>query len=184
MPRFHSTGAIILAGGKSSRMGQDKGLMFLDGKPMIQYVIDVTKKITTNILIVANNKHYQSFGLPVVKDIFSEKGPLGGVYTGLTHSPFEYNLVLSCDVPYLTGGVLESLLENCTGFDITVAQSAGKIHPLIGVYRKTSLVVIEKNLHSEKLKLMDLFADLKDNIVEMNDFLPENFRNINSPGDL
>ncbi|MBK6525689.1 MAG: NTP transferase domain-containing protein [Crocinitomicaceae bacterium] len=92
--------------------------------------------------------------------------------------------ILSCDVPFIHEGVLEFLLDSCTGYDITVAKSEGKIHPLVGVYRKTCLPVVKKNLDEKKLKVMGIFDELKVRELDMEDFLPENFRNINSPNDL
>src|SRR5688572_12198546 len=179
MALFHSIGVIILAGGKSSRMGQDKGLMPVNEKPMVQFVIDADKKVGTDLILVTNDDRYKQFGHPVIKDEWPEKGPLAGIYTGLKHSAFDYNLVLSCDIPYIHEGVLEFLVESCTGYDITVAESAGKIHPLIGVYRKTCLPVIQQNLQDNNLKVTAIFDKLRVRMLDMIDFLPENFRNIN-----
>lgn len=184
MAIYHHIGVIVLAGGKSSRMGQDKGFYPLGDKPMIAHVLDTAKKITDAILIVANDDRYNQFGFPVIADEYREKGPLAGLYTGIKNSTFEYNLVLTCDVPYLHEGVLEFLIDSSTGYDITLAESEGRQHPLIAVYRKSCLPVIEKNLDENNLKITALFDHLKVRMVDMVDFLPENFRNINSPGDL
>ena len=92
--------AIILAGGKSSRMGSDKGLVLLNGKPMISYIIEILKKMQIPIIIISNNENYKQFGLPVFADIIKEKGPLGGIYTGLKNSKTESNIIVSCDVPF------------------------------------------------------------------------------------
>ncbi|MBI3133543.1 MAG: molybdenum cofactor guanylyltransferase [Bacteroidetes bacterium] len=184
MAIFQQTGIILLAGGKSSRMGQDKGLMSLNGKPMVQFILDTAKKISDTILIVANNADYNQFGYPVYADDFFEKGPLAGLYTGLKNSTAEYNLVLSCDIPFIHEGVLEFLIESSTGYDCTISESAGKMHPLVGVYRKSCLPVIERKLHANQLKVTGIFDELSIRIVDMANFLPENFRNINSPADL
>ncbi len=77
---------IILAGGKSSRMGEDKGLVLLNGKPMIQYVIEALKGVVSDIIIISNNASYNKFGIPVYPDIIKDKGPVGGIFTGLHHS--------------------------------------------------------------------------------------------------
>jgi len=175
---------LILAGGKSTRMGQDKGLMEFNGKPMVAHVIDVAKKISDQIILVANKEAYNQFGLPVVHDEVFEKGPLGGIFSGLKKSDTDYNLVLSCDIPFIHQGVLEFLIESSTGNDVTVASQAGKIHPLIGIYRKTCLPVIKNHLQADKLKLMLLFEEVKTRFVEMDDFLSANFKNINSKADL
>lgn len=72
-------GAIILAGGKSSRMGVDKGLMLLNEKPMVQHVIDAVKLVADEIIIVANNKEYKQFGYTVISDEIENAGPLAGI---------------------------------------------------------------------------------------------------------
>lgn len=151
---------------------------------MVQHIIDTAKKISNNIILVANNDAYSQFGLPVFKDKYLEAGPLSGIYSGLKKSAFDYNLVLSCDIPFIHEGVLEFLLDSCTGYDVTVAQSEGKIHPLVGIYRKSCLPVIQNHLDVKKFKVTGIFEHLKVRELEMDDFLPENFRNINTPDDL
>ena len=77
---------VILAGGKSSRMGFDKGLAILNGKPMIQYVIDVFEKLGLDIIIISNSPGYETFGYPIYNDLIPEKGPVGGIYTCLLYT--------------------------------------------------------------------------------------------------
>ena len=125
---------IILAGGKSSRMGEDKGLMSFKGKAMIQHIIDAVKPLVSTIVIIANNKDYEQFGYPVYEDIIKGKGPLAGIYTGLTHSKAEKNMVLSCDVPFVNGEILKLLIEACKDVDVAIPEKNNRTHQLIGVY--------------------------------------------------
>jgi len=175
---------IILAGGKSSRMGQDKGLMILNGKAMIENIISTAKKITDQIIIVANNPEYKKFGHKVIEDIFPGKGPLGGIYTGLKSSTTEKNIILSCDVPFIKKELLEFILSESGDNDITVPVFETKIHPLIGVYSKQCLNVILDNIQKDKLKVTGIFDDLVTKQIDVNAFDPSNFRNINSAEDL
>jgi molybdopterin-guanine dinucleotide biosynthesis protein A len=177
-------GVIILAGGKSSRMGEDKGLMTLFGKPMITYVIDAVKEVSTNITIITNNKKYAIFGYPLVKDVIPEKGPLGGIYSGLKASPYEYNIVLSCDIPYIKPALLKYLLLQSEEFDITIAKHLDRFHPLIGIYSKNCLPVISSNLVKGKLKLTALFDELDTNVIETDEFDEIGFRNLNTKQDI
>ena len=85
-PELNQITSIILAGGKSSRMGQDKGFLGLEGKPMIQYGIETAQRLSNHIVVIANNKSYHSLGVPVFPDVYIKKGPLGGIHSGLTHS--------------------------------------------------------------------------------------------------
>ena len=102
---------IILAGGKSSRMGEDKGLVLLNGKPMIQYVIEALKEVVSDIIIISNNASYNKFRVPVYSDIIKDKGPVGGIYTGLYHSTTELNFCISCDVPMISSDFIFWLLN-------------------------------------------------------------------------
>ena len=102
---------IILAGGKSSRMGEDKGLVLLNGKPMIQYVIEALKEVVSDIIIISNNASYNKFRIPVYADLIKDKGPVGGIYTGLYHSTTELNFCISCDVPMISSDFILWLLN-------------------------------------------------------------------------
>ena len=181
---MESLNVIILAGGKSSRMGEDKGLMSLFGKPMIGYVIDTVHELTDHITIVSNNDQYNQFGLDVIKDEIPDKGPLGGIYTGLQHSKFDQNIILSCDIPYIKIGLLKYLLQQSKGYDITIPIHKEQIHPLIGIYQKSCLNNIKKNLISGNLKVTDSFSGLKLNIVETDEFDEIAFKNLNSKQDI
>lgn len=184
MNEFQHITIIILAGGKSSRMGQDKGLMLLNGKSMIEHVIETAKQITTQIIIVANNDDYKKFGLPVFKDDYQEKGPLGGIYTGLKNSLTENNLILSCDIPFVKKDLLQFIISESSENDITVAAFKDKIHPLIAVYRKTCEPVIKSCITQNELKVLNLFEKLNTKQVDVSHFDSSNFRNINSENDL
>ena len=177
-------GAIILAGGLSSRMGTEKGLVRLNGKPMILAVIEAAKKISADIILVANKAEYNQFGYPVFKDDFQEKGPLGGIYTGLKNSAHDYNLVLSCDIPFISTEVLKRISDYDPAFDISVAGHQGKIHPLVGIYSKACLPVMEEHIRKDQLKVTGIFEKLKSQIIPFSDDDAGNFRNINSQADL
>jgi len=175
---------IILAGGKSSRMGQDKGLMLLNGKPMIEYIIEIAKQISTEIIIVANNDSYLKFNLPVYKDEFLDKGPLAGIYTGIKNANTEKNLILSCDVPYIQKDLIEFLISNSEKNEITVSLFQDKLHPLIGIYTKSCMPVIIDHIKRNELKVTTIFEKLKTKLLDVNKFDSSNFRNINTENDL
>lgn len=128
---------IILAGGQSSRMGSDKGLLFFNKKHFIQHIIDVLKPLVSEIIIVANQKEYDVFGVKRIDDIFINQGPLAGVYTGLKHSTTKKNVVLSCDIPLINTAVLKLLLNKQNqNTNIIQIESQGKTMPLIALYDK------------------------------------------------
>lgn len=176
--------AIILAGGNSTRMGEDKGLMALDGKPMIQHVIDVAKGVVDDIIIVANNEDYSRFSYPVFKDEVKGKGPLGGLYTGLLHSDTQMNLVLSCDVPYINASLLNLVISHAKGFDVTIPQKDEQTHQLIGVFSKNCLMTFKNAIDDDRLKLTTTFKELNLKIVDATHFSQRLFVNLNSKDDI
>lgn len=176
--------AIILAGGSSSRMGEDKGLMLVDGKPMIQHVIDVAKGVVENIIIVSNNKEYEKFGHPVIQDEIKGKGPLGGIYTGLKNSKTQLSLVLSCDIPYVNASLLNLLISHSEDSDITIPRKDDVTHQLMGVFSKRCLIKFKNALDDDKLKLITLFEQLNLNIVDASHFSGRLFTNVNEKNDI
>lgn len=164
-------------------MGADKGLMSFRGKAMIEHIIEELQRYTKEIIIISNNEEYKKFALPVHKDIISNKGPLGGIYTGLIHSNNELNLVVSCDVPFVNDTVLSKLIEHCIDYDITVFEQEKQLHPLIGVYRKTLAEDIKKAIDNGQLKAKDFIRSASSNIINVDAKTFESvhsFRNINT----
>lgn len=176
----------ILAGGKSSRMGTDKGLLLLNGKPMVEYVIDTLSKIVSNVIIISNNEEYKQFDLEVLPDLIEDKGPVGGVFTALSYSSTETNICVSCDTPFVTEKLLNLLIKNSANFDVTVSSYKNKIHPLIGVYKKKAKSTFKRSLDNEQLKLGLVNKELDYNVVNVdeNEIVELNFYNINTQADL
>lgn len=171
--------AIILAGGKGSRMGTDKGLVLFKGKPMVSYLIELFQCLNIPIIIIANNDLYRQFHLPVYSDLILEKGPLGGIYTGLKFSQTERNIIVSCDIPFLSQRIINILIKEMSTGKITVIQSDGKIHPLIGIYSKGIESVLEENIKQNKLKVRTFINEFAVKIIDI-DGVGEEVRNINT----
>ena len=180
--------AIILAGGNSSRMGEDKGLLELNGTPMIGHVINTLKGITDDILIVSNNEAYQQFGLPVYSDIIPNKGPIGGIYTGLLKSNSEVNIVISCDSPFVTTSFLNKLIAESDGQEVTISSYNDRVHPTIGIYKRCIKSTIKQQIDSNEFKLMKTIEKLQHQIIPFSsahkDIDPIIFSNINTQQDL
>jgi len=178
---------IILAGGKSSRMGEDKGLMMLSGKPMVSYVIDTVRSITNDIIIVTSSDKYIDNGCTIVKDLYEEKGPLAGIYTGLVNSKSHSNIVLSCDTPFVSAQLLNYLLKQQNGFDVIVAAHRGNSEQLVGIYTKDCLPIFKDQIESDQLKIKTAIKMLNYQEIEIDkdlDFYkPELFFNINTQED-
>lgn len=176
---------IILAGGKSRRMGAEKGLLRLSGKFMIEYSINILNQVCDKIIISENSNAYDFLGYPVVADIFPNSGPMGGIYSAMKHSDTELNLVLSCDMPFITKEMLCFLIDNISNHEVAVPWYGDqKFEPMCAVYHQKVIPVFEKFIQSNNFKIPDAFKQVKTNKIQMSDDLevynPQLFENINS----
>src|SRR5688572_3972636 len=110
-PEHHIT-ALVLAGGKSSRMGMEKGFVRFHEKKLIDHVLDNVRSVVNEVIIVSNNNIYHQYGYPVRNDIYKDCGPLGGIYAGLMYSKSDWNLVLGCDMPFAGPEFLKYLISH------------------------------------------------------------------------
>jgi len=176
---------ILLAGGKSSRMGTDKGFLKLNNKSFTEYSIEALQPLVSQLLIVSNNPDYDVFKIKRVDDLIKDAGPLAGIYSGLKHSKTEYNLVLSCDIPLIKAGILEKLIDAQDGYqDVVQIVSNGKSMPLIAMYKKTCVTTFYKLLLNEERRLHVAINQCKVKNIVLN---PENdffTKNINTPEEL
>lgn len=185
--------AIILAGGKSSRLGRSKALQVIEGKNLIQWVIDRLATLSTEIIIATA----QGEAIPcssavrtkTVVDTYPGKGPLMGIYSGLMASSSSRAIVVGCDTPFLSVGLLEYMTQICTIFDVVVPRINDKLEPLCAVYSKNCLIPIQGLLEQDEMRIRKLFSMVRVKYVEedeINRFDPEHlsFFNINSQADL
>jgi molybdopterin-guanine dinucleotide biosynthesis protein A len=175
----------ILCGGKSSRMQSEKGLVLYQNKPFIEYIIDAVLPISRNIQLITNTNDYDYLPYRKIKDIVTEKGPLGGIYTALVHSESEMNLLLSCDIPLISTEILLELIENHNvNFDVSVFEDANRIHPLIGIYDRNILPVIKKAIENNDLKMLHLLSKVTHQLIPIPEEKRNLFQNINSVAEL
>lgn len=176
---------IILAGGKSSRMGTDKGFLKLNNKLFIEHIIDALKPLVSNVIIVSNLKSYDIFGLQRINDDIENAGPLAGIYSGLKASKTELNLVLSCDVPLINKKNLQQLLDAAEeAIDIVQIESQGQQMPLIALYKKQCESIFHKLLLNDERRLHQAVSACNSKSISLN---PEDdiyTTNINTPEQL
>jgi molybdopterin-guanine dinucleotide biosynthesis protein A len=183
---------IILAGGKSSRIGldKDKGHMPLSGTNLIDQVISNIVSLKgiseQDIIIVGPKEKFLNYKYKrVIEDIFPEKGPLGGIFSGLKYSTTFYNLVIGYDMPFIETKLIEYMIQNRNNYDLVLpTHSGGLSEPLCAIYSKNCLEIIEKNLKSDELAIRYIFPFLKIRWIreeEIKRFDPElnSFFNIN-----
>ncbi|MEX1247734.1 MAG: molybdenum cofactor guanylyltransferase, partial [Anaerolineales bacterium] len=135
----------ITAGGKSARMGMDKGLIPFMGKPLVMYIIDQVSELSDDVFIISNDPNYPSVKYRVLPDIFPGIGALGGIHSSLAYARQDLCLVLACDMPFIHIGLIEYLLEQTKEVDAIVPELAPEqLEPFRGIYRKTCMSAIEQ----------------------------------------
>lgn len=173
--------AIILAGGRSSRMGTDKGFAMYNNQPFVVHIIKAIQDVVSDIIIVSNNTDYDKLNLKRVDDIISNAGPLAGVYTGLYHSKTENNLVLSCDLPLLKKELVTLLInEISTAYDIVQVSVQGNPNPLLAMYKKHCVSPFLAALKSEERRLQTVVNQQKTKTIKLKPSLEKYAQNINT----
>ncbi len=144
---------IILAGGKSSRMGRNKALMKLGDKTVIERMIDIVDPVFEKKILITNTpEDFKFLGLSVYEDVYKYKGPLAGIHSGLLHSQTEKNFVISCDIPLMSAEMIKYIVEFPSESPVTICEAAGYLQPLAGVYSKKIFNDLDKHLKDfEKL---------------------------------
>jgi len=175
----------ILCGGKSSRMGCEKGLVVFNDKTFVEHILNAVRPLSDSIHFVTNNDAYEAYGYPLVPDVIPEKGPVAGIYSALRHSSSSWNLILSCDVPLITTAVLEKhLFQEFQKKPITFLSDGSKSSPLIGLYSRKLRGHFEQAIRKKHLKLMDLISILPHQTVVVSQEERATLQNINSQKDL
>ena len=147
------TGA-ILAGGKSSRMGRDKALLEIDGKPFIHRIAETLRQIFNHVVIISDHgENYKFLNLPIYDDVYKNCGPLGGIHSALTHSTTKSVFIVPCDIPFLSPDVVRSILFSHGYPAAPVPTALGCIQPLCGVYTRRCLPLLEKHLKRGQFKV-------------------------------
>ena len=191
----NSTTGVILAGGKSRRMGQNKALMRLASATIIEHVIHQMRSVTTDLLLITNTPRlYSHLGLPMYADIVPNMGTLGGIYTGLTHAANHTVLCVACDMPLLQPNLLSYLASILGEYDAVVPcvensdPSVPKFQTLSAVYSKKCLPAIDQMFAEGELRVHALYDRIAARMMppsEWRRFDPQglSFFNINTPAD-
>src|SRR3989338_810921 len=180
--------ALLLCGGKSTRMGSDKGLIIYKGKPMVQHAIDHLQSKDFEILLLTGNPAYARFSLPMRADEIPNLGPIGALYTGMLHTQSELLCVLACDMPDSDPSIFSHLLEHLGDADAIVPSFEGRMQPLMGLYRRSLLPQVEAQIAAKNYCMQDFCSSIDCSIIDLTEH-PEfgqaaNFHNVNSPKDL
>lgn len=185
-PKLNST-AIVLAGGQSSRMHQNKAFLCLDGVPLIERTLRILSDIFREILISSNEPDlYRAYDFPVVQDQMPGQGPLAGLQAGLSAARYNECFFVACDMPFLNAPLIRFLTQAAESFDIVVPEAGAGLHPLHAVYRKSCLPHIENNLQAGRLKIIDFYPSCTVRVVNATEIVKYGnlntlFSNVNTP---
>lgn len=181
--------AIILAGGKSSRMGQDKAWLKIGEKAIIEQLLDKLTPIFKEVIISGSRTpDFNKLGVRIIPDELPETGPLGGIYSGLKAIDTDWAFCCACDMPFINPDLINALTCEIDA-DALICQWEGKIHPLHGFYNKTCLPVIWQALEAEQYRMLDLLPRLRvkyldETFIAQYDPYGYSFFNLNTPEDL
>jgi molybdopterin-guanine dinucleotide biosynthesis protein A len=156
---------IILCGGKSKRMGQNKALLKLGNLTLIEHVINALLPITDEIILSVNNNELDFLPYRKVKDKISGIGPISGFYSCLSESPGEENFIVSCDSPFITTHFLEYLRSNCRDFDLVLPVYKDKIQTVTGLFNKSILPEMQTQINKGNHVPVNIFERCKVNLV-------------------
>lgn len=182
---------IILAGGKSVRMGRDKAFLKIDKIPLIERQVRLLKRYFKKIFIATNSPHkYRHLkGVKVISDIAAGHGPIGGILSGLSASRDHYNFVVACDMPFINPALMKYMRRNSSGCDIVVPRIGKRYEPLFCIYSKDCIGRIRAFVGKKILKVSGFFPEVKVKEISREEVArfgcPEKiFMNLNTPEDL
>jgi molybdopterin-guanine dinucleotide biosynthesis protein A len=181
----------IQAGGRSSRMGRDKGLVELAGKRLIEHVLAAVDGLADEVLITTNApERYREFGRKTATDPVPGAGALPGLHTALSAAAGDHVLVVACDMPFLNRALLTYLLAARQSADVVVPLWGGYHQTMHAVYaREPVLAAVEAALASGQKRMTSFYAavrvlEVPDAIVGAFDPMGHTFFNVNTPADL
>jgi len=189
----HSTmadaAAVILVGGKSSRMGRAKALLPFDNEPLIAHVVRRLKSWFPEIIVVAApDQELPELSAVLVRDEIAYQGPVSGIYHGLKAATKDVCFVTSCDAPFLNFELIDHLLEQISEYDVVVPFWQERFQPLHAIYRTSVVPLLKEQLERRELRPIFLYDKVRTRKIqeaEIRRLDPEglSFLNMNSPAD-
>ncbi len=178
---------IILAGGESRRMGQDKAWLEVDGVSLIERVLSIMREVFSEVMIVTRwPDRFAPLGALVGVDVVSGAHAMGGVYTGLLRMQTEHGFVVACDMPFLSAVLIRHLTVLAPGHDVVFPISSQGLHPLHAVYSKHCLPWLRVRIARRRYQLHGIEAAHSSLVVDV-ESLPDTLHptgcldNVNTP---
>lgn len=182
---------IILAGGKSRRMGGvNKALLKIDGRPIVERVRAVLAAVIQNIAIITNTpEEFNFLGLPMYKDLIPDCGSIGGLFTGLSRCSGAHGFIVGCDMPFLNEKVIAHMVSLVGSHDVIIPRIEGRLEPLHAIYSRKCLPHVKDLIANQDLAIINLFPQISllevpQRDLEVFDPAFHFIVNINTPEDL
>lgn len=195
---------IVIAGGRSSRMGSNKALLPIGDHPVIENLVRNLEQITDRLIIVSNDESpYRYLGKEIVPDCYRQAGPLAGIHAGLSASGSSWNLITACDMPFLNTAALRRLRieaeairtreQDSSGSELTEAlipRTSDGVLPLLAMYKRSVLPSLDAALRENQLRLIPWTQSLRAAYIPASELCREAglteemlSYNMNRPGD-
>ena len=150
---------VLLAGGKSRRMGEDKRHLVVGEQTLLERGLAVLRSIFQDVLVViAQDSPSLGVDARVVRDQVPDCGSLGGLYTGLIQATTPWVFAVACDMPFLNHAVIAQFTNRRGAVDIVMAKLAGQLHPMHALYGKRCLPVVEQMIQVRQLKIQGMVS--------------------------
>lgn len=183
---------IVLAGGKSRRMGEDKRFLLVGGTRLFERSLSILRSLFQEVrIVIAQDSPPMVSDVPVLRDLVPDSGTLGGIYTGLKETGSAHIFVVACDMPFLNAEVIRHLVSLKDQADVVIARLNHGVQPTHAVYSRQCLPVFEAMVQTGRLKVQDCIGHplIKVRVVEFEELReidPEghSFLNVNTPADL
>lgn len=188
-PVRNNASAVILAGGKSSRMGRPKALLPFDNEPLIVHILRALRVMFADVVVVAApEQELPTLPATVVRDDVPFQGPVGGIYYGLKAAGGDFSFVTSCDVAFTNLSLISYLISHISNHDVVVPYWQERFQPLYAVYRRSVLPLLKEQLERGELRPIFLYDKVRTRKIceeEIRRFDPEglSFLNMNTPAD-
>ena len=184
---FQDVDGVILAGGRSSRLGQDKVLLSIGGKPLIAHLVDLLRPLVREIIVAGHHRpEFEPLGLQTLPDLYPDLGPLGGLYTALTSTDAPYVFLLAGDMPQVPTKLIQRIVRDRKKADAIIPRGPRGLEPLCAVYSRSCIGTLQNSLESGNRRIVNALDGLK--VLMPGDLTtegePDPFFNINYQEDL
>ena len=170
-------------GEKSSRMGRDKATLPYSGTTLVNHVARLVRDAAGTVAVLGDPARYDMLGFRVYPDLVPDCGPLGGIYTALSVTSTDWNLMVACDMPSLSLSILRNLLERAaesTGECVAASGSTGEPEPLCAVYHRRCAPTLKQAIQDKRFRMRDLIKELQSETVSV---ASSALANVNTPAD-